>query len=56
MLGRFVEAKSRKEVEEANPGAAEIIEVCGGFVVFDTLDAYEHGRIKSDESGGRWPS
>lgn len=32
--------QDRRTAIRAFPGAARIVKVCGGFVAFDTLDAY----------------
>ena len=38
------EYKSRKEVEKAARGAAKIVKVDGGWMVFDTMSDYETWR------------
>lgn len=40
-MAKFIASDSRKEVVAANPGAAKIIKVCGGYMVFDTIADYE---------------
>ena len=32
---------TKKQAREAYPAAMKIVAVCGGWAIFDTLDAYE---------------
>lgn len=36
----FIANENRKQVVADHPGAAKIIKVCGGYMVFETMDAY----------------
>ena len=36
----FVANENRKQVVAAHPEAAKIVKVCGGYMVFETMDDY----------------
>lgn len=37
----FVANTNRKEVVAQNPGAVKLVKVEGGYIVFETIDAYQ---------------
>lgn len=41
---KFIQAKSMKEAKENNPGAAKIVKVDGGYMIFATIADYDTWR------------
>ena len=41
MRQQFIQCETREEAEEAAPWAAEIVEVEGGFMAFESITDYD---------------